>query len=115
NRSTVYSTHGRAATAHDMLGKSLVEMIGPHKAYATAPSVAAGAEKRRANSSHAPQAASGNGTRTHRLNPSTSGPINRTSTDGSRNIWWSASATADWPAPTYGSQSGQLPDSQALR
>src|ERR1700687_1126094 len=105
-----HSTQGSVAAAHDRLGKLPVETIGPDSEKAIAPRADALAANRRRKKNQAPSAASGNGVATQRLNPTTSLPINRTASAGSRNSWCSASATADCPAPTYGSHNGKLPD-----
>jgi hypothetical protein len=60
--------------------------MGPHKANVTAPSVDAAGEYRRRRNNQPPSAASGNGAATHKLNPTTSLPISRMRTAGSRNI-----------------------------
>ena len=108
-RSTVHSTHGITATDHARLGKFPVDTTTPEAANAIAPSRLPGREKRRAKNSHAPAAAAGHASATHRLKPSTSPPISRVTSAGGKNIWYSASATADCPPPTYGSQSGHSP------
>src|SRR6187455_2436059 len=103
--SVLQSTQGIAATDHDILGKLPVETTGPETAKAIAPRAAADAENRRARNSHAPAAATGKGRSTQRLKLKTSGPMTRIARTGRRNIWCSASATADCPPPIYGSQS----------
>jgi prepilin-type N-terminal cleavage/methylation domain-containing protein len=97
-RSAAQSTQGIVAADHDKFGKLPVETTGPDTANAIAPSAAPAGEKRGQSNMYTPSAASGYGSATHRLKPTTSLPSRRTASTGRRNIWWSASAAADCPA-----------------
>ena len=98
-RSVVHRIHGRNATHQDRFGKFSVDTIGPPSAKTIAPSALPAGPCERRRKQNVPSAAMGSGSATHKLNATTSGGRSRIASVTGISNWFSASATADCPAP----------------